>query len=155
MKKYAESGVDIEKEQQTVKALIEIFDKETHLPGIFAKYFYLENIAIGLTCDGVGSKILCYQKKGNFYGIAWDLVAMNVNDLASEFIRPQLLIDYLAFNKPSSKITKEIGKDLKKACEFTGIKLAGGEIASLPDQMKNGTFDWAAVAMGVEKKTFA
>ena len=153
MKKYPKSGVNIKKEQKTVKALIEIFDKEIFLPGIFAKHFYLGETALGLTCDGVGSKILCYQKKGDFHGIAWDLVAMNVNDLSCEFIRPQFLIDYLAFNKPSSKIAKEIGKDLKKACEFAEIKLAGGELASLPDQIKNGTFDWAAVAIGSEKKS--
>ena len=153
MKKYAESGVNIKKEQKTVEALIEIFNEKSYLPGIFAKYFYLRNTALGFSCDGVGSKILCYQKKGDFHGLAWDLVAMNANDLASEFIKPRFLIDYLAFNKPSPEIAKEIGKDLKKACKFAGIKLAGGETASLPDQIKNGTFDWAAVAIGSEKKS--
>jgi len=145
---YAKAGVDIKGESEFVKYLTSDIRQ---LPGIFAKYFYTDKV-IGISTDGVGSKILCYLMKGDVSDAAYDLLAMNLNDLAAEFIRPAAFTDYVALHKTDKKLAKQLGEGLKKAAEECGIHIAGGETASLPDQIKEDTFDWAGTAIGIEKK---
>lgn len=146
-KKYAEAGVDIGKEASFVKALTK---STKQLPGIFAKYFYVEDKVIGVSTDGVGSKLICYQMKGNVKDAAYDLAAMNLNDLASERIPSALLVDSIAVHTPDEKIAKQLGEGLREVCEKYGIILAGGETASLPDQIREDRFDWVATVIGVD-----
>jgi len=149
MKKYAKAGVDIKRDGEAVKSLLAGM-KEKELPGVFAKYHYVARKAIGISTDGVGSKLLCYQKLGNVSNAAYDLVAMNVNDLASEYIPPLLFVDYVSVNKSDQRMTRQLGEGLGRAAKEAQIILAGGELASLPDQIKEQTFDWAGAVVGIE-----
>ena len=148
MDKYAESGVNIELEGKAIKSLVS--ELKTDLNGIFAKYDYKYGKALGFSSDGIGSKILCYQAMGDFSNIGYDLVAMNVNDLACEFIPPLYFVNCLSTNKPDPELSKELGKSLKRACELAKVIPAGGEFASLPDQIKEDTFDWIGFVFGME-----
>ena len=148
MDKYAKSGVNIELEGNSIKSLVS--ELKTNLEGIFAKYDYKYGKALGFSSDGIGSKILCYQAVGDYSNIGYDLVAMNVNDLASEFIPPLYFTDCISTNKPDPKLSRELGKSLNKACEMAKVIPAGGEFASLPDQIKEYTFDWIGFVFGME-----
>jgi len=148
MSKYAESGVNIELEGKAIENLVS--ELKTNLEGIFAKYDYKYGKALGFSSDGIGSKILCYQAVGDFSNIGYDLVAMNVNDLACEFIPPLYFVNCLSTNKPDSELNKELGKSLSRACEEANVIPAGGEFASLPDQVKEDTFDWIGFVFGME-----
>jgi len=145
--KYAEVGISFKGEGQFVKGLTSGIDK---LAGIFAGYAYVGGKAIGISTDGVGSKIICYNKKGDVYGAAFDLLAMNVNDLAAEFIDPLFFVDYVALHKTDKKLAEQMNRGLRDACKKAGVFLAGGETASLPDQIKENTFDWAGTAVGID-----
>jgi len=147
MSKYSECGVNTELEGTAIKSLVDALG--TELSGIFAKYDYNSGKVLGFSADGVGSKILCYQAIGNFDGIGYDLVGMNVNDLACEFIDPMFFVNCIAVDKPEPNLNKNLGKSLGKACEEAGILQAGGELASLPDQIKEGTFDWVGFVFGM------
>jgi len=148
MSKYAETGVNIELEGKAIESLVSKL--KTDLNGIFAKYDYKYGKALGFSSDGIGSKILCYQAMGDFSNIGYDLVAMNVNDLACEFIPPLYFVNCLSTNKPDPELSKELGKSLKRACELAKVIPAGGEFASLPDQIKEDTFDWVGFVFGME-----
>ncbi len=144
---YAQSGVSTYRESQFVKGLTAGIEK---FPGIFAGYAYEYGKAIGISTDGVGSKIICYIKKGDVSGAAYDLLAMNVNDLAAEFIDPIFFVDYVALPKMDKKLAEQMNRGLREACEKAKVFIAGGETATLPDQIKEGTFDWAGTAVGLE-----
>jgi len=120
------------------------------LEGIFAKYDYKYGKALGFSSDGIGSKILCYQAVRDFSKVGYDLVAMNVNDLACEFIPPLYFVNCLSTNKPDSELSRKLGKSLNKACEKAKVIPAGGEFASLPDQIKEDAFDWVGFVFGME-----
>jgi len=150
-RKYSEAGVDFGDEGRFVESLQkEAGQKE--LPGIFAKFSYKNGRAVGMSLDGVGSKILAYQEEPKTIHLAgYDLGAMLLHDLAAEFIRPLLLGDYVANNKNDPRIAKQIGMGLKHIADETRmLYLAGGECATLKDQIKEGTFDWAGAVVGVE-----
>jgi phosphoribosylformylglycinamidine cyclo-ligase len=148
--KYAEAGVDIGREGDFVSALTSGLDQ---LPGVFAKYLYRDGKAIGMSTDGVGSKILCYLMKGDASGAAYDLAAMNFNDLAAEFIRPLLFVDYIAIPETDERLAEQLCRGLASITRESGVILSGGETASLPDQIKEGTFDWAGAVAGVEEES--
>lgn len=149
--RYAQAGVDTEAEGRFVDALKTGAGLED-LPGIFAKFNYRNGQAIGISMDGVGSKLLAYLEDPQTLHLAgYDLGAMLLHDLAAEFIRPLLFADYVAVNRPDPEIGLQLGRGLRAVAEQTkALYLAGGETASLPDQIREGTFDWAGTVVGTE-----
>lgn len=137
---YAGVGVDIDLEMEAIDALA-IGESG------YAGAIKLDGRKLVLSTDGVGSKIMVANamKKWNTIGI--DCIAMNVNDVICTGARPLAFVDYLAMEKVDPKITREIGIGLKKGAETAGVKIVGGETASLPE-MING-IDLAGTCLGV------
>jgi len=153
---YAESGVDIDKEEVAIKALI---GQITHsregigqpLGGHYAGMISFGKYALVLCTDGVGSKVLIASKMKKWDTVGIDCMAMNVNDALCVGAEPLAFVDYLALDEPNPRFTKEIGKGLKRAAEQANVSIIGGETASLPE-IVNG-FDLAGTALSyVEKK---
>ena len=146
---YSDSGVDIGAEQSFVKAF-----KETggykELPGVFAKYLYLGDLVYGFSTDGVGSKLLCYVMKGDLTDSAHDLEAMLCNDIAAEFIKPMVEVNYVAVNRMNEEQGRQMGSGRSRALAKYEIFDGGGESATLIDQIKEGTLDWAGFVWGLE-----
>lgn len=149
--KYAAAGVSDARKGGFVGALLQGVGQD-ELAGIFAKYTYIEGLALGISTDGVGSKLLAYQEDPQTLSRAgYDLGAMLFHDLGAEFIRPFLMTNYVANHRSDPEIGKLLGQGLGRALrEVWGAYLAGGETAELPDQIKEGTFDWAGAVVGVE-----
>ncbi len=161
---YAESGVDINSKKNDLDILGQI-TKQTFAFGdhkVMANFGHYANLvefgdmALALTTDGVGSKLLLAQQAEKYDTIGIDCVAMNVNDLLAMGIKPIGFVDYLAIEDSlGEKITKEIGLGLLKGCKESNIPLLGGELATLPEiikgQKKPG-FDLAGTAMGYVPK---
>ncbi len=143
---YAGVGVDIDLEMEAIDALA-IGESG------YAGTIKLDGRKLVLSTDGVGSKIMVANamKKWNTIGI--DCIAMNVNDVICTGARPLAFVDYLAMEKVDPKITREIGIGLKKGAETAGVKIVGGETASLPE-MING-IDLAGTCLGVIEKDIA
>lgn len=153
---YAESGVDIDKEEVAIKALIgEITQTRKGigepLGGHYAGMISFGKYALVLCTDGVGSKVLIASKIKKWDTVGIDCMAMNVNDALCVGAEPLAFVDYLAVDSPDPDFTREIGKGLKKAAEQANVSIIGGETASLPE-IVNG-FDLAGTALSyVEKK---
>ena len=152
---YAESGVNIDKEEQAINEILSNFKfirKGIGKPlgGHYAGIINFGNYGLVLCTDGVGSKvkIASYLKKWNTIGI--DCIAMNVNDAICVGAEPIAFVDYLAIDDPLPNITREIGEGLAKGAEISNISIIGGETASLPDII-NG-FDLAGTCLGYLKK---
>ena len=152
---YAESGVDIIKEEEAIKDLLSSIKTQRKdfgrpLGGHYAGLIEFGKYALVLCTDGVGSKVKIASeiKKWNTVGI--DCIAMNVNDAICVGAEPLAFVDYLAIDDPKPEITKEIGKGLEKGAELSNISIIGGETASLPEVI-NG-FDLAGTCLAYVEK---
>jgi phosphoribosylformylglycinamidine cyclo-ligase len=90
-------------------------------------------LALALCTDGVGSKTIVASAMNRYDTIAFDCVAMNVNDLLCVGARPLAMVDYLGVHTLDSKRTDELLSGLGAAAKEAGIAVPGGEMAQLPE----------------------
>lgn len=152
---YAESGVDIDKEEVAIKALVGEMTQSRKgigeaMGGHYAGMISFGNYALVLCTDGVGSKVLIANQLKKWDTVGIDCMAMNVNDALCVGAEPLAFVDYLALDSPNPTFTKEIGKGLKNAAELANVSIIGGETASLPEII-NG-FDLAGTALSYVEK---
>lgn len=154
---YANSGVDIDKENIAIAALAKQltyrrkgFGAPLTEVGHYAGLIDFGEFALALTTDGVGSKVLIANEMKRWNTIGIDCIAMNVNDLLAMGIEPLSFVDYIAISKPDVEIMRQIGTGLSKGAEISRISIVGGETATLPDIIKG--FDLAGTCLGMVKK---
>jgi phosphoribosylformylglycinamidine cyclo-ligase len=152
---YAESGVDILKEEKAIKGILSSIKSQRigigkPLGGHYAGMIEFGEYALVLCTDGVGSKVKIASDLGKWNTIGIDCIAMNVNDAICVGAEPLAFVDYLAIDDPKPEITKEIGIGLAKGAELSNISIIGGETASLPEII-NG-FDLAGTCLAYVKK---
>ncbi|MDA0524686.1 phosphoribosylformylglycinamidine cyclo-ligase [Methanococcoides alaskense] len=154
---YADSGVDIEKEESTIKALTNgmTYKREglgaplTSI-GHYAGLIDFGEYALAMATDGVGSKVLIANEMKRWNTVGIDCIAMNVNDLLAIGAEPISFVDYLALEKHSDDFASQIGEGLVKGAEISRMSIVGGETATLPE-IVNG-FDLAGTCLGMVKK---
>jgi len=152
---YADSGVDIFKEEKAIKGLLSNIKNQRKgigkpLGGHYAGMIEFKEYALVLCTDGVGSKVEIASKIKKWDTVGIDCIAMNVNDAICVGAEPLAFVDYLAIDDPKAEITKEIGKGLAKGANLSNISIIGGETASLPEII-NG-FDLAGTCLAYVKK---
>ena len=155
-KTYAESGVDIHKEEKAISEIISQFSMKRKgigkpLGGHYAGMIEFHDHALVLCTDGVGSKVLIASSLKKWDTIGIDCIAMNVNDAICVGAEPLSFVDYLAIDNPDPTMTREIGKGLAKGAELSNISIIGGETASLPEII-NG-FDLAGTCLAYVEKS--
>lgn len=152
---YAESGVDIEKEEHAIKGLLSSISSKRKgvgkpLGGHYAGMIEFGEYALVLCTDGVGSKVKIASDLRKWDTVGIDCMAMNVNDAICVGAEPLAFVDYLAIDDPDPKVTKEIGKGLEQGAKQSNVSIIGGETASLPEVI-NG-FDLAGTCLAYVKK---
>ncbi|MDG6242872.1 MAG: phosphoribosylformylglycinamidine cyclo-ligase [Methanolobus sp.] len=154
---YAGSGVDIEEEEATIKALTQGMDYKREglgapLTGIghYAGLIDFGEYALALATDGVGSKVLIANEMKRWNTVGIDCIAMNVNDLLAIGAEPISFVDYLALEKHDEGFASQIGEGLKKGAKISRMSIVGGETATLPDIVKG--FDLAGTCLGMVRK---
>ena len=152
---YAESGVDISKEERAIKGMLSSIKTKRMgfgqpLGGHYAGMIDFGQYILVLCTDGVGSKVKIASELQKWDTVGIDCIAMNVNDAICVGAEPLAFVDYLAIDDPKPEITKEIGKGLEKGAEISNISIIGGETASLPE-IVNG-FDLAGTCLAYLKK---
>jgi len=152
---YADSGVDIFKEEKAIKGLLSNIKNQRKgigkpLGGHYAGMIEFKEFALVLCTDGVGSKVEIASKIKKWDTVGIDCIAMNVNDAICVGAEPLTFVDYLAIDDPKTEITTQIGKGLAKGANLSNISIIGGETASLPEII-NG-FDLAGTCLAYVKK---
>ncbi len=152
---YAESGVDIKKEEEAIKGILSSIKTKRKgigkpLGGHYAGMIEFGEFALVLCTDGVGSKVKIASELKKWDTVGIDCIAMNVNDAICVGAEPLAFVDYLAIDDPDPRITKELGKGLEKGAKLSNISIIGGETASLPE-IVNG-FDLAGTCLAYIKK---
>lgn len=154
---YASSGVDIDTESASVKALISALGARAqrksgtvgapvdHSGGFSGLIEFGDNL-LALCTDGVGSKLLLAAQMGVYDTVGIDCMAMNVNDLLCIGAEPIAFVDYVAAPRPDVETWAALGRGLGEACRRARVTLCGGETASLPDMVRE--IDVSGTALG-------
>jgi phosphoribosylformylglycinamidine cyclo-ligase len=91
------------------------------------------DLALALCTDGVGSKTIVASALNRYDTIAFDCVAMNVNDLLCVGARPLAMVDYLGVHTLDASRVDDLLSGLGAAAKEAGIAVPGGEVAQLPE----------------------
>jgi len=151
---YASAGVDIHKAEAFVGRLKQAALRSDHKKlwrgaGGYASVVPVsEELAVALTTDGVGTKLLVAAELDDYNTIGIDLVAMCVNDLICVGAQPMSFLDYYATPKLNDREADAIISGIISGCDQAETLLVGGETAELPDLYSEKHFDLAGFAMG-------
>jgi phosphoribosylformylglycinamidine cyclo-ligase len=140
---YAKAGVDIESKSRAIASLVDQLKyrrkgkgRMIEAKGQFAGLIDFGDYALTLATDGVGTKLLVAEALDKWDTVGIDCMAMNVNDTICVGAEPLSFVDYIAIDRPDSRVTEEIGVGLEKAAKMANVDIVGGEIAVLPDIVK-------------------
>lgn len=149
---YADAGVDIREEAETVEALVGALTtgregdvQPIDLPGHFAGGVRMGEIALILCTDGVGSKVMVARSMGRYDGIGIDCLAMNVNDAVCVGAEPVAFVDYLAVEEHEEGFAAQVGEGLARGARESNVAIVGGETATLPGVVEG--FDIAGTCL--------
>jgi phosphoribosylaminoimidazole synthetase len=141
---YAAAGVDVAASEAATAALVSTLGGAA---GDYAGLVDLGDRYLGVTTDGVGTKLLVARAVGDHSTVGVDCIAMNVNDLVAAGVEPVAFVDYLAVDAPDEATSAEIGEGLAAGADRAGVALVGGETAVLPEVVTG--LDLAGAAVGV------
>lgn len=102
------------------------------------------------TTDGIGSKILLAESEEDYFNLGIDVVAMNVNDLICTGARPLAFTNVLTRAHYNPMRDAALLKGMMFACEKSGMILAAGETADVPQLVHS--FDLVGQANGIVEK---
>ncbi len=158
---YAAAGVSIASSDAGVRALVDVLrtidpgrpSRSLLGSGHYASVLRLtDDLAIALSTDGVGSKLVVAEQTGRLDTVGIDCIAMNVNDLVCVGAEPLAMLDYLAVEQPDPAALAQIAAGLKAGAEDAGIEIPGGELAVLPEVIRGHPsphgFDLCGAAFG-------
>jgi phosphoribosylformylglycinamidine cyclo-ligase len=158
---YAAAGVSIASSDAGVRALVDVLrtiepgraSRSLLRSGHYASVLALTpDLAIALSTDGVGSKLVVAEQTGRLGTVGIDCIAMNVNDLICVGAEPLAMLDYLAVEQPDPAALAQIATGLKIGAEDAGIEIPGGELAVLPELIRGHPsphgFDLCGAAFG-------
>ncbi|MBD3224244.1 MAG: phosphoribosylformylglycinamidine cyclo-ligase [Caldithrix sp.] len=121
--------------------------------GGFANIMDFNGVKIGISSDGIGTKIELAERTGIYDTLGFDLVAMVADDLAANGLQTVNLSNILDVDFLDDTIVDKLMQGLHDAADFTRITLTGGEIAELGERIVGyGTdmhFNWGATAIGI------
>ena len=148
---YKKSGVNLD-EAEKLNAKLKSTLKTKNL-GAFAGAVEIADPGLKLLtcCDGIGSKIIPLYEKNMFREIAVDLIAANLNDMATRPARAVSFADYIAVNRLDSSAISAIITELENELQKYDCELIGGETSEMPHLLRDGVIDICGFAIGIEK----
>jgi phosphoribosylformylglycinamidine cyclo-ligase len=154
---YAEAGVDIDREEGMVKAVVSQlksgekgFGKLMDLSGHYTGLIDFGDVALSMCTDSIGTKGKIADALEKWDTVGFDCMAMNVNDMICIGATPIAFVDFFAIEKYDEHMAEEVGKGLAEAADVAGVAIIGGETASLPDIVSG--FELAGTCLGYVKK---
>jgi len=142
---YAGAGVDVDASEAATAALVGAIGDEAM--GGYAGLLDLGDRYLGVTTDGVGTKLLVAAALGDYSTVGIDCIAMNANDLVAAGVEPLGFVDYLAVEEPDDDVAAQVGRGLSAGASLAGVELLGGETAVLPELIEG--LDLAGACVGV------
>ena len=151
---YAHSGVDTDRRARSLAALLAAARYDSPAShgcpvgpiGHYAGLIRIGRETLAVTTDTVGTKVLLAQQLGRYQEIGEDVVAINVNDLASVGARAAGLVDVINCPRPDPTVFAALGRGIRRGLAAAECALLGGETAVVPDLLK--AIDVGGTAIG-------
>src|ERR671917_2459421 len=127
---YAAAGVSIASSDAGVRAIVDVLrtiDPGCPTRSLLASGHYAsvlrvaDDLAIALSTDGVGSKLVVAEQTGRLDSVGIDCIAMNVNDLVCVGAEPIALVDYLAVEEPDPDRLAAIARGVAVGAHDAGV----------------------------------
>ncbi len=123
------------------------------LDGAFSNVMDFHGVKIGMSSDGIGTKIELAERTGIYDTLGFDLIAMVADDLAANGLETVNLSNILDVDFLDDRVVDRLMKGLYEAAKFARITVTGGEIAELGNRIggwgKGMHFNWGATGVGV------
>lgn len=121
--------------------------------GGFSNIMDFGGVKIGMSSDGIGTKIELAERTGIYRTLGFDLIAMVADDLAANGLETVNLSNILDVDFLDARIVDELMRGLYEAAKFARITVTGGEIAELGKRIggwgSNMHFNWGATGIGM------
>jgi len=128
-------------------------DLQRGIEGAFSNVLNYDGVRLGITSDGIGTKIELAERTEIYDTLGYDLVAMVVDDLAANGFEAANLSNILDVDFLDAEIVDGLMRGLAKAAEVAGIAIPGGEIAELGNRIggwgERMHFNWCSTAVGL------
>jgi len=119
----------------------------------FSNILQFPGCRLGISSDGIGTKIELAERTGIYNTIGFDLVAMVVDDLAANGLEATNISNIIDVDHLDHDIIDQMMQGLYKAAEECEIAISGGEIAELGSRIsgygKRMHFNWCSTAIGM------
>ena len=157
---YKQTGVDIRKGDLISKDAFNQLKKTLNsdsfafhnLIALKASFKDYQDPYLAFAADGVGTKLVYTFKLNQSRNVGVDAVAMCVNDLVRNNIKPLGFALYRATGKIDEKVMFQVVEGVTNACLESDCVYTTGESAEMPGFYKPGEFDLAGFAVGVFDK---
>ncbi len=165
MAKSIKSGIDIDLGNQCSRTAYSWAKKSfSHRPeasgnplinvdGVFSNVMDYQGVKVGISSDGIGTKIELAERTGIYNTLGFDLVAMTADDLAANGIEAVNLSNILDVDHLDHAIVDSLMQGLYEAVKIARITVTGGEIAELGNRIsgygERMHFNWCSTATGI------
>ncbi|MDN5354777.1 MAG: phosphoribosylformylglycinamidine cyclo-ligase [Candidatus Cloacimonadota bacterium] len=120
--------------------------------GTFSNMLKFDNARIGISSDGIGTKIELAERTGIYNTIGFDLMAMVADDLIANGFEPTNISNIIDIDHLDYDVIDQMMEGLFEAAKQANVTISGGEIAELGERMngfgKGPHFNWCATAIG-------
>lgn len=121
--------------------------------GAFSHMMDFNGAKIGISSDGIGTKIELAERTGIYNTIGFDLMAMVVDDLIAGGFVPTNISNILDVDLLDYDIVNQLMSGLHDAANMAQVAVTGGEIAELGNRIggygDRMHFNWCSTAIGI------
>ncbi len=125
--------------------------------GGYSSLLDISGVRIGMSSDGIGTKIEIAERVQKYDSLGYDLIAMTMDDLICNGFEPAFLSNILDVDVLDKNIINELMQGLYQAAKFSNTIITGGEIAELGSRIsgygRKMHFNWCATGVGVLHKS--
>ncbi len=123
------------------------------LDGAFSNVSDYHGLKIGISSDGIGTKIELAERTGIYHTLGFDLIAMVADDLAANGMETVNLSNILDVDFLDDRVIDQLMQGLYEAAKFARITVTGGEIAELGNRIggwgSGMHFNWGATGVAI------
>ena len=138
---YARAGVDRAPVAEALRRLLgevrfrppPTSGRRLPLEGHYAGLVRIGHETLAITTDTVGTKTVLAEQRDRWEEVGEDVVAVNVNDLASVGARPAGFVDCISVARVEPERFAAIGRGIDRGLRQARCHLLGGETAVVPD----------------------
>ncbi len=165
MSKRLQSGVDIDLGNQCSRTAYAWAKKSfsnrpagegspvLDVEGSFSNVMDFRGVKIGMSSDGIGTKIEVAERTGIYDTLGYDLIAMTADDLAANGMETVNMTNILDVDLLDHEIVDTLMRGLYDAAKFAKVVITGGEIAELGNRIggygPNMHFNWCAAGTAI------